>query len=67
MALISPGLVFVHVANDSELFVAVEEDVGDDEASITSEEEWHNVIMRRCCKWRRRVELTGPGFPECRR
>jgi len=40
-------LGFVHVADAPELLVAVGEDVRDNEASITSEEEWHDDDLIR--------------------
>ena len=47
VASISPELVFVHVADDSEPLVAVDKDDGNDDASVTSEEEWHDDDLIR--------------------
>ena len=47
VASISLELVFVHVADDSEPLVAVDKDDGNDDASVTSEEEWHDDDLIR--------------------
>ena len=54
----------MHVANDSELLVAVEEDVGDDEASITSEEEWHDDDLIRALPSARSLMEGSPSSDE---